>query len=118
MLSAYQWMDVDNSTSITLVTFKTRAILDERVIRMVGDELLRLEKTGCRKFLMDFRGVDHLSSSILANLITLHKRLIQRGGKLVLCGLNPEVAQIFEVTHLNRVLAIQADAMAAREALD
>jgi anti-sigma B factor antagonist len=114
MQSAYQWMEVDNSSPITLISFKAAAIVDERVIRIISDELLRLQQTGCRFILLDFSDVRHMSSSILATLITLHKRLTEAKGRLALSSLKPDIAKVFQVTHLDRILTIYPDLNTAR----
>jgi anti-anti-sigma factor len=114
MQSAYQWMEVDNSTNITLISFKAAAIVDERVIRIISDELLRLQQTGCRFILLDFSTVRHMSSSILATLITLHKRLTEAKGRLALSSLKSDIAKVFQVTHLDRILTIYPDLDTAR----
>ena len=50
--------------------------------------------------ILDFQHVKFLSSAGFRPLLSLHRLLRQQNGKLLLCGLCPEVYEIFEVTRL------------------
>jgi anti-anti-sigma factor len=107
--SPYNWLEVDTRGEVTVIKFLTHAIVDERVIRILGDELFRLERLGHRCFLLDLVSVRHLSSSILATLIKLNKQLQESGGRLALCSIAKDIYPIFEVTHLHKILKIYGD---------
>lgn len=107
--SPYNWLEVESEDDALVVKFLTHAIVDERVIRIVADELFRLANTGHRKLVLDFCEVKHLSSSILATLIKLNKHLQDSRGELRLCAIDPDIFPVFEVTHLNKVLKIFPD---------
>jgi anti-anti-sigma factor len=115
--SPYNWLEVDPVADTMVVKFLTHAVVDERVIRIVGEELFRLEKLGHRMFLLDFSEVKHLSSSILATLIKLHKKLQESGGTLALCSIDRDIYPVFEVTHLNKLLKTFEDRDEALRAL-
>jgi anti-anti-sigma factor len=115
--SPYNWLEIDTIGDVMVVKFLTHAVVDERVIRIVSDELFRLEQLGHRLFLLDFSLVRHLSSSILATLIKLHKKLQESGGTLALCAIDHDILPVFEVTHLNKILKIYDDRDEAIRAL-
>jgi len=52
---------------------------------------------------IDFSGVDIVTSSSLAKVLKLRKVLNDRGRRLVLCGLKPQTRGIFQVTGLDNV---------------
>jgi anti-anti-sigma regulatory factor len=49
---------------------------------------------------LDFQGVTYLSSVAFRPLLSLHRKLKERGGRLVLCGMSERVAEVFYVTRL------------------
>jgi len=64
-----------------------------------------LANAGRFRVVLDLAGVEFVDSSGLGALIHLHKTL-QPQGRLVLCGIDPKVAQLFKVTRLDRVFTL------------
>jgi anti-anti-sigma factor len=58
---------------------------------------------------LEFSGVRYINSSNLSKLLRLRKRLIVENGKLVLCGMSPQVASVFQVTGLDKVFLFAGD---------
>src|SRR5689334_2668893 len=58
---------------------------------------------------VDFGTVRHINSSGIARLLRLRKRLIEENGRLVLCGLNPQVTSVFQVTGLDKIFNFAED---------
>ena len=71
---------------------------------------------GRRKLLLNFGNVEYLSSAALAKLITLNKKLQQVNGRLVLCNIDPQIYEVFEITKLNKLFNIQGDEQTALQA--
>jgi anti-sigma B factor antagonist len=95
------WLTIEQSEDVTIGTFIVRAIMDERVIRIIGQELYRLvEQQGQDRLVLDFGDVKHFSSALLAVLIELNKKVNATKGRLALCGLSPELREVFVVTKL------------------
>jgi anti-sigma B factor antagonist len=91
----------------TVVVLTDRRILDEVSINEIGDELAAMvAKSSAPKFVLDFSGVAHMSSSALGMLITLHKRIREKGGELRLCGIQPAILEVFIITRLNEIFSI------------
>lgn len=107
--SPYNWLEAETEGNALVVRFLTHAIVDERVIRIVAEELFRLAEAGHKNLVLDFEEVKHLSSSILATLIKLNKHLQDCRGQLRLCSIDADIMPVFEVTHLNKVLRILPD---------
>jgi len=72
-------------------------------LRRQFDELLG---DGEQNFVIDLSGVPFMDSSGLATLVQLFKRVRIGHGDVRLCGLQPEVRRIFELTRLDRVFDI------------
>ncbi len=92
---------------ITVVELTDKKILDEVSIGEIGDQLNALAAKGqAPKLVLDFSAVNQLSSSALGMLITLHKRVREKGGQLMLCGIQPSIYEVFVITRLNEILQI------------
>jgi anti-sigma B factor antagonist len=108
--SADTWLRIEEEGDVTVAKFVTQAIMDERVIRIIGQALYReVEQLGHDQLVLDFSDVRHFSSALLAVLIELNKRIKATKGRLVICGLRPELQEVFVVTKLNGTLKIVAD---------
>jgi anti-sigma B factor antagonist len=93
---------------VAMVRFLDRKIMDPTGINELGDELLALvEKEQRKNLLLNFLGVEFLSSAALNKLIVLDKRIKTQGGKLQLCNLRPEIFDIFAVTRLTQLFTIK-----------
>lgn len=71
---------------------------------------------GTRNILLDMSGVTFMSSSGLRALLLVRKDLINHGGELRLCELQPQVYEVFVITGFTQVFAIHRtrdDAIAA-----
>src|SRR5229473_243917 len=110
-------LEVEDIGDVTVVNFTDRKILDEQNIQIIGEQLFSLvDELGRRKLLLNFGNVEYLSSAALAKLITLNKKLQQVGGRLVLCNIDPQIYEVFEITKLNKLFDIQAEEQAALQA--
>lgn len=100
-------MKVEYGTDVTLVTLDTEIILDEQQIRRLEGELLSVVKRNeDKRLLLNFENVRFMSSAFLGLLVKVHKRVIEAGGRLQLCNLDPKIHKVFEITRLTKVLEI------------
>ncbi|HRX77945.1 MAG TPA: STAS domain-containing protein, partial [Pirellulaceae bacterium] len=84
-----------------------RRILDASNIEELGDELFALvEADHLKNLLLNFTGVEFLSSAALNKLIILDKKVKSSGGKLVLCDLRQEIKEVFAITRLDQLFSI------------
>jgi anti-sigma B factor antagonist len=91
----------------------------------VGSREAQIIETDLRKaaperkwrMVIDLTDVTLLASMGLGMLVTLHKEAGNNGGKLAICGLQPDIVQLLKVTHLERVLKIHPDRDAALKAV-
>ena len=92
---------VETADGVTRVRFPGSRSLEDAHLRRVGEQLFRLaEGRGGCQLCLDFHNVDYLASNALAKLVTLQKKVQASGGRLTLCGLQPLVHEVFEVTKL------------------
>jgi anti-sigma B factor antagonist len=98
---------VASAGGATVVELTDRRILDEVSINEIGEQLSGLVAASASpRFVLDFSGVAHLSSTALGMLITLHKRIREKGGELRLCGIQPAIMEVFVITRLNEIFSI------------
>ena len=107
-------LEVEDIGDVTVVNFTDRKILDEQNIQVIGEQLFSLvDEAGRKKVLLNFGNVEYLSSAALGKLITLNKKLQAVGGKLILCNIDPQIYEVFEITKLNKLFNIKAEEQAA-----
>jgi anti-sigma B factor antagonist len=107
-------LEVEDIGDVTVVNFTDRKILDEQNIQVIGEQLFSLvDEAGRKKILLNFGNVEYLSSAALGKLITLNKKLQAAGGKLILCNIDPQIYEVFEITKLNKLFNIKGEEQAA-----
>lgn len=110
-------LEVEDIGDVCVVNFTDRKILDEQNIQAIGEQLFSLvDEHQRKKILLNFSNVEYLSSAALAKLITLNKKLQQAGGRLILCNIDPQIYEVFEITKLNKLFNIQTEEQAALQA--
>lgn len=103
-------IDIEEVGDVTVVRFVDKRILDETNIQIIGNQLFGLvDEDGRDKIVLDFSNVEYLSSAALGKLITLDKKVKAARGKLRLCGIRPEIYEVFAITRLNKVFNIFDD---------
>jgi len=96
---------------VVMVTFTQTRILDENTIRAIGSEFanLTLEAAADHKLLLNFAGVDFMSSAMLGQIVRLNKQCKNDNIKLKLCSICPQVLEVFTITKLDKLIDIAAD---------
>ena len=116
-MSRHRRLDVSEVGDITVVRFVDRRILDATNIEELGGELFALIEGENRKnLLLNFSGVEFLSSAALNKLIVLDKKIKRTNGKLKLSNLRPEIYEVFVITQLHQVFDIKEEEREALEA--
>ncbi len=110
-------MVVSKVGDLAVVKFSDRKIVDSANIEEMGEEMFSIvDKDKCKDVLLNFEGVEFMSSAALNKLILMDKRVKGAQGKLRLCNLRAEIMEVFTITRLNRVFDIkktEADALKA-----
>ena len=103
-------LEVEDIGDVTVVSFTDRKILDEQNIQVIGEQLFSLvDELGRKKLLLNFGNVEYMSSAALGKLITLNKKVQAVGGRLVLCKIDPQIREVFEITKLDKLFTIRGD---------
>jgi anti-anti-sigma factor len=110
-------LEVDQVGALSVVNFVCSEILDEQTVREVDKCLRHLAKGRADLvLLLNFGDVRCCGNPVLAELIRLQKKIKAQGGKLALCGLTPDLEEIFRITGLTRHFTILGDEAHAEDA--
>ena len=114
-MTAHRRLEVTEVGDVTVVRFVDRKILDELSITEIGDALCAMvDQHAPINLLLDFKQVHHLSSAALGMLITLNKKIGEKGGQLRLSDINPQIFEVFKITQLHKVFKIFDNAAMAK----
>jgi len=82
--------------------------LDSSSSGMLEKKILSLLETGEKNFLVDFSGMDYISSAGLRVLLMAAKKTKPAGGKVVLSALTDNVKEVFDIAGFISVFPIFA----------
>ena len=114
-MAGTQRIEATETNGVNLVSFRDRLLFDDKTVREASDQLNASLPGGGKpiRLILDFTGVDLISSSLLGKLILLLRRIEGAGGKLILCELSPTVQTVFKTSNLDRLFKIVRDRAAA-----
>lgn len=99
---------VEKRGDVQIICFKQSDILDQINIQEIGDEMSKIvEATKGIKLVVDFKGVEYLSSTVLGKLITLKRKVDAQNGYLKLCNIKKEIHEVFSITKLDTIFDIK-----------
>jgi anti-sigma B factor antagonist len=104
------WLEVEQIGEVTIARFTARHLLDEEKMRTIGGQLRSLgEEAGHRPLVLNFGQVERLSTELMGKLVALQNRVHEKGGRLALCKIHPQVYEVFKILKLPQVFSIFAD---------
>jgi anti-anti-sigma factor len=111
---------IESEDGVQVVRFQDAKILSERAVSAMGDQLLRCieEVEGPPRMVICFEGVTFLSSMGVGKLVTIYRKIRDRGGDLRLCNIPPTVFEVFRVAHLQDYFPMAPDLKSALSALN
>ena len=89
-------MEVETVGEVTVVTLPTR--VDTTSAGGVESEFRGLLEQGSRMLVADFSATEYVSSAGLRVFLSVLKSLEKDGGRMVLCAMQPFVADVFEIS--------------------
>ncbi len=86
---------------VVVLRISPASVTGDTLADELRDELLALYLSAhAQHVVLDFTAVRYLSSAGFRPLLRLNRQVRERGGRLVLCQLAPEIQEIFAVTRL------------------
>ena len=98
-------LNIEEKGQVVLIEVKEER-LDAHNSGELKAEMLKLFDEGKNNILIDLKDVRFVDSSGLGSLVSGFKNASARNGNLKLCGLQPQVKSMFELTRLHRVFEI------------
>jgi anti-sigma B factor antagonist len=99
---------VIKSGDFTIVDFQVSSLMNPSELERISTALnLLIDNQFNGRLVIDFTRVEFLSSQAIGIVMGLNKKVSQiKGGKLVLCGVGPQLLQLLKITRLDRLLKI------------
>jgi anti-sigma B factor antagonist len=108
---------VETVEGITIASFTDEMLISEEVIWEVDEQLMSLvDGPSPEKLLLNFREVRVMSSTMLAILLKLARKIHGAEGELKLCGLSPDLLEIFRISRFDRLFEIHDQEWTALDA--
>jgi len=83
------------------------------ILEVVNDAI----ENESKKVIIDLNGIRYMNSSGIGVLITVHSKMKNIGGQVVLVNPNEEIVKILELTKLSQVFTIEKSIEVAKESL-
>jgi anti-anti-sigma factor len=107
-MPAYRHLELLSGGPVSRVRLLNhRPFSAEQVAELTSEWNSIADRVDCQSLLVDCSNVRHLNSEMLSRLIVLQRRLGQKEGKLVLCGLCLEVREVLSWSKLDRFFEIE-----------
>ncbi len=95
----------ETTASATIVSLQGQ--INSANAAAIEAEVLGLVTGGARNLVLDFSALDYISSAGLRMVLVVAKRLKQHGGQLVLCGMQPHVREVFDISGFLAILNVE-----------
>lgn len=111
------YFSLESDGELAVARFAVPRLTDEDNIEQLGHELIAIvEKLQHRRVILDLKSIEYATSSVIGKWIMLHRKLDREGGKMVLCGVNPTLADILGTAKLLDYFTVTDSPDAARTA--
>jgi anti-anti-sigma factor len=109
-------LQIDRYGKISIATILETPRLDATNAEPLGSLLADYcAKHPGSHLLLDLHLVEYLSSAVISRIIKAYRELVEQGGGLRVCGINPYVADVFHVTNLDVILHSVGDVTEAAD---
>jgi len=101
-------LQVEAVGDVTIAQVVERSIVDGASLQALMEELDRLvDSGGCRTLLLDFAGVEFLTSAALLQLVRLNQKLVRVKGRLQIVNVQDPIYELFLVTKLTNYFRVR-----------
>ena len=117
-MDRYECIELNNVEDVSVVKFIDERMIEPAQIEKLGSELMdAVSGDDGDRVVINFENVCFFSSAAVSKLLVAEKRIRSQGGRLRLSNLRPEVHDVFHLTNLDSVFAIEEEQDAAIESL-
>lgn len=102
--------DLQPNGDVLVATISRKLLTEDENLEQMSQELLSLIDTfNCRKLVVSLERVTFVTSAALGKLITLHRRLHRKDGRMVLAAANGGVADVLKLSRLQDYFLMAID---------
>lgn len=117
MARSFQHIDVQIDGDIFTVCLRDKRP-DDPTVRAAAEEVESLiADDGCRKLVFRLGPLTCIYSVLIARLIKVRRSLAERGGRLALCEVSPQIMNVFESCQLQDYFEFKPDVASAAASL-
>jgi anti-sigma B factor antagonist len=114
----YFWLQVKTVGLVTVARVTLTELWKEETVEGLASELSNLvEDLGAARLVLDLSEVTGMGSRMIGQLATLNKQVRAAEGRMALCNVRPEVAEVIETCKLTTFFSIHPDEPSAVQAL-
>lgn len=95
---------VEFESSLAIVSLEGR--VDTTNANEFENSMLQVLADGYTKIVLDCSGLDYISSSGLRVFLIVQKKITAAKGQFRLCGLQPEIVEIFDISGFTSIFSI------------
>jgi len=111
-------LDIRTENGVFVVSFKQASIGGIGEVEKIAETLRGLIKDqDVCNMVVDFSTVSFFSSQMLGLLVDIWRRTKDKGGTLLISGINPQLTRVFRITHLDKLFNFYENTEAAISAL-
>lgn len=81
--------------------------LDSAAAETFADEMRPFVENPVKEMIMDFSGLEYISSAGMRTLLLMSREATQKGGKVTITGMCDNIRQIFKLTGFDAMMDIQ-----------
>ena len=100
-------MTINKTIDGDTMTISVEGWLDTMTAPQFHDEVQDLK--GAKNVILDFGGLEYISSAGLRETVMLYRAVSAQGGALSVRKVNPEVMEVFTLTGFNKKFEIRSD---------
>jgi anti-sigma B factor antagonist len=110
----YFFLKVKTVDGVTVAKVTAAELWTDQQVGSLTAELLHLaDDLGAAKLVLDLADVTGMGSRMIGQLAALHKQVHAAGGRLALCNVRPEIAEVIETCKLTALFGVYPDEPAA-----
>jgi anti-anti-sigma factor len=99
-------MDISEDREGDAVVLALSGKLDATTAKMFEDKILGVINSGAQRLVVDLALLEYVSSSGLRVFLLAAKRLQATDGRIILCGLQDHIRQVFDLAGFSSILSI------------
>ena len=107
-----------DAEELAVVTFTAPSLCEADKVSALGSEIRHfVDEHKPLAMVFDFSSVKFFSSQVLGVLLDIRGRIVDAGGKTVICAIEPQLHRVFKITNLDKIFDFFPDRTAAISAL-